>query len=134
MAWRQFRDLAKYIIVIARTVRPMRTHQRMEKFAERGAEIVMGPAKRPYRVMGRPIATQRSKMLLPKALEMPSSELPLMASLMLRNASGMLVAAAATMRAIIGRLRLNSSLINTQASTRKKQPTPTPIRPKTKLM
>lgn len=84
-------------------------------------------------MMGRPMATQRSKILLPKAFEMPSSELPLMASPMLRNASGMLVAAAATMRAIIGRLRLNSSLINTQPFTRKKQPTPTPIRPKTKL-
>ena len=41
------RDLAKYIIVIARTVRPIRTYQRMEKFAARRAGIRMGPAKRP---------------------------------------------------------------------------------------
>jgi len=47
MAWRQFRDLAKYIIATARTVRPIRTYQRVEKLDDTSDEMEMGPVKRP---------------------------------------------------------------------------------------
>ena len=113
---------------------PIKTSQIVLKESTMASPRKMSPLNKPYINNGSPMAMQTSNILLPKAFDIASSVLPFPASVILRNMSGMLVAAAAITRAITGTPKLNSFPNLTQSSTRKKHPAPTPIRPNMNLV